>query len=1253
MKAMQNSLPEKIKGIIILTIGLLMSCMIAAQDWYDSEWQYRREITVDNPGASELTDFQVQIELDGSFDFNKTNLDGSDIRITDSDGISLLPFWIELWDVSGTQASIWVKVPTIPTSGTAIFLYYGNIAATNTASGDNTFEFFDDFESSVTTEPGYYAFGPASTIMVEDQSWETSAPHTLSVVDAPGGAAYTYYGYYSLQTDGGIGMAGSNDLLNWTKFPESPAAPPNNPLFSSNGERWASVLLDGGTYYMVHTRNYSGTSNVVYRQSTDGLNWTAPVQVIPPVSGDRNQNPNIFRDPNDNQYYIYWFRRSGGMRRIMMRTASTVAGLTTAGDVELLSSASTIAAPNMLYYDGTYFLSTEIYESEWKVRIYEGSSPSGPFTILPGNPVLDDGCACLFQTHYSDMIYEYYCKLTGGTWTLDMRVVDPSTGRIIYEQGEIDDTKWTPESGGTWDAITDIQHDGTEGIVAKGNTSAKSILKSSFTGSDFILEGYGKQIAYRVWGLGFRTTNAQNTYVLNIYEDLDEIENLYLYRFSTSGNSTVWNTGLGDIDFNTWYKLSIKAYGNNFDVYIDDELKTTTPVSDNTWSSGAIGLYGEGGTVAHFNDIRVRKYATNEPSATVGDEQNQSTLIDIALFNTSCGDFEARLKPNFDIDNNHITNIQFTIKWPAGTVNLIDFSSTYGVALQGSVTVENDTNYAVFVSTSNIALTWDAGTEYTILSFSHDQSTTGYADFAIDTSNWSTANNGVYYVELLGLNYTGIVYGNASTVYLGKCGEFKALLQGPYSGSGIMSKGLTGNIPLSQPYNVEPWNYTGLETLTEMDGSIVDWVLLELRSDPTTSVEKKAALLLEDGTITQYNNLVQGVHFDNTPDGSSFYVVVYHRSHMPVMTAASTVFDGSLVDFTDETICYGSPDAEIELETGIDGMIAGDINSNGLLSYSGPGNDRGLVLARIVEEENTTNINDVTLGYFDEDVLMDYEVKYIGDNNDRAIMVTNLSTLTGTDYLNAIYQSVVPAVTTKSESINDGPIHIFMDETKNELQVKITTDEDIQNGIVDNVQFTLSWEVVSNDIVVPILENVQSTFGLMSQGNATLFEGKMHLVFVSVLPVELPNPFSIMDKVVLVSFTKDQSVDLRKTIHIADNAFTENHNGAYYISLLGKDFTGTIHTASLGIADIQDAGLSIYPNPVTSGMVHVEINLAKAQDVTITVLDIHGKVVASEIIQVNAGVSNNQIDLKNIPKGMYYIKVQADNLNAVRKLILM
>jgi len=210
---------------------------------------------------------------------------------------------------------------------------------------------------------------------------------------------------------------------------------------------------------------------------------------------------------------------------------------------------------------------------------------------------------------------------------LDMRVVDPSTGRIIYEQGEIDDTKWTPDSGGTWEAISDIQQDGSEGVVAKGSTTTKALIKSSFIGSDFILEGYGKQISDRVWGLGFRTSDAQNTYLLNIYEDLDLTDNLYLYKFSTSsGNSAIWNTALGPVDPNTWYKLSVKAYGDNFDVYVDDVLKTTSPAIDNSWPSGAVALYGESGTVAHFNDVRVRKYTTSEPSATVGDEQILKSL---------------------------------------------------------------------------------------------------------------------------------------------------------------------------------------------------------------------------------------------------------------------------------------------------------------------------------------------------------------------------------------------------------------------------------------------------------------------------------------------------------------------------------------------------------------------------------------------------------------------------------------------------
>ena len=95
-------------------------------DWYDGDWTYRVPVDILSPCGVEEIDYQVQITLDSSFDFSHALSDGSDIRVTDSDGITLIPFWIELWD-SGTQAaSIWIKVPVIPDDGTTVYIYYGN-----------------------------------------------------------------------------------------------------------------------------------------------------------------------------------------------------------------------------------------------------------------------------------------------------------------------------------------------------------------------------------------------------------------------------------------------------------------------------------------------------------------------------------------------------------------------------------------------------------------------------------------------------------------------------------------------------------------------------------------------------------------------------------------------------------------------------------------------------------------------------------------------------------------------------------------------------------------------------------------------------------------------------------------------------------------------------------------------------------------------------------------------------------------------
>lgn len=606
-------------GTLSYTVSDARGCTVsvsvtvdAAGSWYNPAWQYRKEVVVPG-GSTNLTEFQIKVTLDNTFDFDKSVDDGSDIRFTSGDGVTTIPYWIEAWNKNNEQASVWVKVPSIPASGTTIFMYYGNPAAAEASDGVSTFEFYDDFES-VSTQYGYYPFGPATTILGTHQAWEGGeSPHTLSVVRAPATGAfndYLYYGYYGLNGCTGIGMAGSNDLTTWEKFPTEAQQPaePNNPLFNTIQERWPTVVLDAGTYYMVHTANWCSGSYLVYRTSSNGLTWSGPQVLI--QDAFLNANPNLFLDPVSGNFYLYWWKGGNG-DRIMCRTAETFSGLLNASDIELISSNIELAAPSVVYLDGTYFLSTEIWPDRiWKTRIYAASSPVGPFYVLPGNPVPVDGCACMFHTLINNRIYEYYCKQDEmGYWSLEMRIVDPSGGRIGYSDRMIEKTKWTPY-GGDWSIASAIQQDGTNGNVAIGNSGSNSILMSLFSGSDYIMEGASRQITGRTWGLGFRSTSNQNTYTLDLNEDLDAGNNLDFKDWANNISLTAASAAIGNITPGTWYKMTIKAHGSNFNAYINDIERINA--TNSNYLEGAVALHVENGSAAQFNDLRVRKYTATD-----------------------------------------------------------------------------------------------------------------------------------------------------------------------------------------------------------------------------------------------------------------------------------------------------------------------------------------------------------------------------------------------------------------------------------------------------------------------------------------------------------------------------------------------------------------------------------------------------------------------------------------------------------------
>lgn len=115
----------------------------SSEIWYDPHWINRKAVTIDNTlNPNYLIGYQIQLNVPYDSDMIP---DFSDLRFTDSDGQTLIPYWVESY-VPSISAVVWVKVPSIPASSTeTIYMYYGNPSATSESNPDNTFDVFLNF----------------------------------------------------------------------------------------------------------------------------------------------------------------------------------------------------------------------------------------------------------------------------------------------------------------------------------------------------------------------------------------------------------------------------------------------------------------------------------------------------------------------------------------------------------------------------------------------------------------------------------------------------------------------------------------------------------------------------------------------------------------------------------------------------------------------------------------------------------------------------------------------------------------------------------------------------------------------------------------------------------------------------------------------------------------------------------------------------------------------------------------------------
>ncbi|MEM1804901.1 MAG: DUF2341 domain-containing protein, partial [Nanopusillaceae archaeon] len=121
---------------------------IVEGNWLEG-WTFRVPVGI-GPNAGNTTENTVGLIVINTKELIDKGLmkeDCSDIRVTDSDGVTLLKFWVQPDTCYGETTLIYVRLPIVESRETKrLYVYFGNNEAKSASNGYEVFDFFDDFE---------------------------------------------------------------------------------------------------------------------------------------------------------------------------------------------------------------------------------------------------------------------------------------------------------------------------------------------------------------------------------------------------------------------------------------------------------------------------------------------------------------------------------------------------------------------------------------------------------------------------------------------------------------------------------------------------------------------------------------------------------------------------------------------------------------------------------------------------------------------------------------------------------------------------------------------------------------------------------------------------------------------------------------------------------------------------------------------------------------------------------------------------
>lgn len=635
----------------------------SAQAQWLAGWTCRRPVEIVNSSGADLVNYEVNVPLGAGFDFTKAADDGGDVRITSSDGLTLLDHWIDVWDPVAEVASIWIRLPVLPSAGAVVQVYYGNDGAASVADGHATFAAYDGFEGRDALNPGEWARHPGNPLLEigPPGSWDDHGATFASVIWDDATAEFRMYYHGFSGTVHQIGLATSPNGLDWTKYPGNPIMTPTPGAWDANSVRVPMVWKENGAYHMMYTGLGSGGYQIGYAVSSNGISWNKhpgnPVFNDPTWAHGETENWGVIKVVDQ---YLMWYC-DFGQRRSGIAVSTDLVNWTPHQSAPIFASSGVVGderysqfCPFTFKYGDDYYVLVPSYTAGSNYsKFYLYSSPS-PFFPEENRQLVrivhNVGQAGAWDDHDSDTPFvltldvqrtqlynnELWCYYAGepgnDNWQMGLHLESDVAAALAPVEPQ-PGLSWT--TGGPVSLVSSPVHQGTGGVLLLDEGSGATTLTNAFAA---------------------RTSGAVGAWLRRSSTTSGDYD---IYLYGNNGATLAGVAGLGrDGDFHyyngvfqptgvawatdTWYlvTLAFDAVRGRYDIVIQDEgLAEVVRVENIAFSLPAASidramLYTSMGYVGngYADDFRIRAWCGVEPAVAVGAEQEDGvTAVSLPL----------------------------------------------------------------------------------------------------------------------------------------------------------------------------------------------------------------------------------------------------------------------------------------------------------------------------------------------------------------------------------------------------------------------------------------------------------------------------------------------------------------------------------------------------------------------------------------------------------------------------------------------